>query len=126
MFLKYFDRAATSVKFFWIDDVWVTGYLAQHLNIQHLDMVKYWTMNKGKLLLYKSIQNPDIYNEDFVSGPMDRDLGLSMAIHRRAKWCYVNKCYNNVYQEHPPHRISEMVNFNMIKTHKSELSLSRK
>ena len=39
---------------------------------------------------------------------------------------YVNKCYNNVYQEHPPHRISEMVNFNMIKTHKSELSLSRK
>ena len=104
----------------------MTGYLAQHLNIHHLDMIKYWTMQRGQLLLYKSIQNPDIYNEDFVSGPMDRDLGLSMAIHRRARWCYVNKCYNNVYQEHPPHRISEMVNFNMIKTHKSELSLSRK
>ena len=23
------------VNFLWIDDVWVTGYLAQHLNIQH-------------------------------------------------------------------------------------------
>ena len=25
----------TQVNFLWIDDVWVTGYLAQHLNIQH-------------------------------------------------------------------------------------------
>ena len=25
----------TQVNFLWIDDVWVTGYLAQHLSIQH-------------------------------------------------------------------------------------------
>ena len=120
MFLKYFGRAATAVKFFWIEDVWVTGYLAQHLNINFLDMDQYWTIHSGKLLLYKSLQNPDIYHEDFVSGPMDKDLDLSMAIHRRARWCHVYKCYNNIYQEHPPHNISEMVNFNMIKTHVSQ------
>ena len=27
--------AAKQVKFFWIDDVWVTGYIAKHLNIVH-------------------------------------------------------------------------------------------
>ena len=95
--------------------MWVTGFLASHLNIHHLDMAKYWTMQKGQLLLYKSIQNPDIYQEDFVSGPMDRDAGLSLALHRRATWCYVNQCYNNIYHQHKPHRISKLANFNIIK-----------
>ena len=27
--------AAQVVKFFWIDDVWITGYIAQHLHIEH-------------------------------------------------------------------------------------------
>ena len=27
-------------KFFWIDDVWVTGFLAGDLNITHLDMIE--------------------------------------------------------------------------------------
>ena len=110
-------EAATRVKFFWIDDVWVCGYLAEHLNIRHLDMIKYWTPRPYQLLLYKSVQNPDIYHEDFVSGPMNREHDLSLALHRKATWCYLNKCYNNVYREHKPHRISELVNFNIIKTY---------
>ena len=91
--------AATRLKFFWIDDAWVTGYIAEDLNITHLDMMKYWTMNKGQLLLYKSTQNPTIYHEDFVSGPMDRDEELSLALHRRATWCYNFNCYNNIYRD---------------------------
>ena len=108
-------EAATNLKFFWIDDAWVTGYIAGDLNITHLDMMKYWTMNKGQLLLYKSIQNPTIYHEDFVSGPMDRDEELSLALHRRATWCYKYKCYNNIYREHSPVQISQQVNNNVIK-----------
>ena len=103
-------EAATRVKFFWIDDVWVTGYIARHL-----DMIKYWTMNKGHLLLYKSIQNPSIYHPDYLSGPMDRDAALSLALHRRAAWCFVNKCYNNVYREHAPIQISQLVNSKVVK-----------
>ena len=95
----------------------MTGYLARDLKIHHLDLIKYWTMQKGQLLLYKSIQNPDIYHEDFVAGPMDRDPGLSQALHRRARWCHLHQCYNNVYHQHKPHRISELTNFNMIKQH---------
>ena len=81
-------EAATRLKFLWIDDAWVTGYIAGDLNITHLDMMKYWTMNKGQLLLYKSIQNPTIYHEDFQSGTMDLEE-VSLALHRRATWCYL-------------------------------------
>ena len=28
-------RAAQRVKFLWVDDAWVTGFLAQHLQIKH-------------------------------------------------------------------------------------------
>ena len=108
-------EAATKVKFFWIDDVWVTGYIAEHLQINHLDMIKYWTMSKGQLLLHKSIQSPAIYHQDYISGPMDRDADLSLALHRRAAWCYVNKCYNNVYREQSQVQISQLVNYNVIK-----------
>ena len=105
---------AQTARFFWIDDVWVTGYLARELGIQHQDLSKYWTMKPGTILLYKSIQNPIIYHRDFISGPMDRDKSLSMALHRRARWCYLNKCFNNIYYQHPPVKIGEMVNSQMI------------
>ena len=105
---------AQTARFFWIDDVWVTGYLARELGIQHQDLSKYWTMKPGTILLYKSIQNPVIYHRDFISGPMDRDKSLSMALHRRARWCYLNKCFNNIYYQHPPENIEEMVNNQMI------------
>ena len=48
-------------------------------------------MNKSQLL-YKSIQNPTIHHEDFLSGSMDREE-LSLALHRRAT------CYNNIYRD---------------------------
>ena len=107
-------EAATKVNFFLIDDVWVTGYIASHLNIHHLDIMKFWTMNRGQLLLYKSIQNPEIYHQDFVSGPMDRDNALSLALHRRASWCFLHTCHNNIYREHKPNKISELVNQNIL------------
>ena len=107
--------AATRVKFFWIDDVWVTGYIARHLNITHLDISKFWTMQSKQLLLYKSVQNPTIYHEDFVSGPMDRDEELSLALHRRATWCYNFNCYNNIYREQLTDQSSQLLNFNVIK-----------
>ena len=63
---------AQNVKFFWIDDVWVTGYLAQDLNITHLDLAKHWTMHTSALLLAKSIQSPVLYHTDYLAGPMSR------------------------------------------------------
>ena len=73
-------KANARLKFFWTDDAWVTGYIAGDLKITHLDMMKYCTMNKSQ-----SLQNPTIYHQNFLSGPMDRDKELSLALHRRTK-----------------------------------------
>ena len=111
-------EAATRLKFFWIDDAWVTGYIARDLNITHLDIRQFWTESKAQLLLHKSIQNPTIYHEDFLSGPMDREEELSLALHRRATWCYNYNCFNNIYREEredSPVQTNQMVNFNAIK-----------
>ena len=35
------------------DDVWVTGYLAQQLGIQHLDIMQLWTQDRDRLLMHK-------------------------------------------------------------------------
>lgn len=72
-------------------------------------------MKAEQLLLYKSIQRPDNYCPDYMSGPMNRDQGLNQALHRRATWCYLNNCQNNIYQEHAPTKISELTFANMIK-----------
>ena len=42
-------------------------------------------MKAEQLLLHKAVQNPDNYCPDYISGPMNRDQGLTMALHRRAR-----------------------------------------
>ena len=32
---KAISETAQVVRFFWVDDVWVSGYIAQHLKIEH-------------------------------------------------------------------------------------------
>ena len=65
---KAIAEAAQEVKFFWIDDVWVTGYIAEHLGIEHQELIHLWTMRAEQLLLYKAIQNPQHYCPDYISG----------------------------------------------------------
>ena len=72
-------------------------------------------MKADQLLLYKSIQNPADYVPDYLSGPMNRDKALNMALHRRARWCYLNKCNNDIYNEHIPKKITELAFSNIIK-----------
>ena len=85
---------AQRTRFFWIDDVWVTGYLARELGIQQQDI---WVTRRAEagVLVYKSIQNPFLYHREFTSDPMDWNNSLSMALYRRARWCYLNKCLNH-------------------------------
>ena len=47
-------------------------------------------MNEHKTIFHlcclQALQHPDTYLPDFISGPMDRNKELSMALHRRAKY----------------------------------------
>ena len=93
------------MKYFWIDDIWVTGFLAAKGGIKHLDMVRYWTTYMEQLLMMKSLQNPSLFHHDFVSGPLFRDYRIAMALEQRARWCYIHQCKNNIYD--PAHDISD-------------------
>ena len=79
-------EAAQKVPFLWIDDAWVTGYLARYLNITHQDISKYWIESSNHLLFHKSAQSPAFYHPDIISGPNDRNMILSVDLHEKARW----------------------------------------
>ena len=84
-------KAAINTWLFWIDDVWVTGFLAEKLRIEHQDMHQFWSMKAEELLLHKTMQSPHMHHIDYISGPMHRNYELSKALHNKAEWCFVNK-----------------------------------
>ena len=105
-------QAAREKRMFWIDDVWVTGYLARQLGIQHTDFSPYWTMQSGPLLDNKVPdrntdhrnnrrpqlqQSPARFHPDFIGGPTGRDLNLSLRLQDKAEWCFTQRCWNNIY-----------------------------
>ena len=40
-----------------------------------------------------------MYQPDLLSGPTDRDPSLASAVDRKAAWCYVERCNNNLYYQ---------------------------
>ena len=53
-----FAKASPVVKHFWIDDVWITGYIAKHLEIEH-QVLRVWLMvNFAKLKIFGSNRSP--------------------------------------------------------------------
>lgn len=83
--------------YFWIDDVWVTGYLAGKEGIQHHDIKRHFTPSGEHLVTSKLMQNPVILHHDFVVGPLVSWPGLAAALQRRAAWCWEHRCNNTVY-----------------------------
>jgi len=90
-------RAAESSKPLPIEDVWVTGYLAQKLGIQHFDIWDLHSLSDSVLLLQKIKQNTEEHTKDFLCGLINRDFELSLALTKKAEWCYNVKCNNSFY-----------------------------
>lgn len=86
---RLINYAESSNKYFWIDDVFVTGILRQALNIKILDIGKFYTTDhrylecciKGKENLLKC---------EFLVGPNGSDVELQMRFQKFAKFCYIN------------------------------------
>lgn len=56
-------KAAQIVKFFWIDDVWITGYIAKHLNIEHqVNQEGHHHHNIDQLLLNATVSDKQMLN----------------------------------------------------------------
>ena len=54
-------------KYFWIDDVFVTGYLRDQLNISLVDTQKYQTYSPAEMLKIKSNLNQNQYHRDYIN-----------------------------------------------------------
>jgi len=91
-------EVAKTTKFFWIDDAWVTGYLAGALGIKHVDLIEFFVMEMERMILMKTVQNPEIYHRDYLAAPNARNYEISYTLHKHAEWCYRNKCNNNMYR----------------------------
>jgi len=109
-----FVQVAPVIKHFWIDDVWITGYIAKHLKIEHQDCMEYMMPDDKQLLLYKSLQNPVTYIPDYITGPTNRERKISEALDTRARWCYTNKCNNNIYNKDYVSNDNDLSFFNII------------
>jgi len=92
------SEVAQTTKFFWIDDAWVTGYLPKALGIEHIDLIEFFVMELERIILSKSVQNPEIYHRDYLAAPNARNFEISYALHKYAEWCYRHNCYNNMYR----------------------------
>ena len=56
---KLLVAAAATKKFFWIDDVFVTGYVAKSIGIRHVDIGMMTTYDTAQFLLHKSLQSSE-------------------------------------------------------------------
>ena len=48
-------------------------------------------------MFLKSAQNPVVYNMELLAGPTKRDLERAQKLEEKARWCFTNTCYNNIY-----------------------------
>ena len=71
--------------------------LADKASVTHLNLVEYLTHNPDRITYLKSAQNPVVYSLDLLAGPTMRELARALVLEERARWCWLNKCYNNIY-----------------------------
>ena len=71
--------------------------LADKAGITHLPLSEYLTHNPARLRFLKAAQNTAVYNLDLLAGPTKREMERAMELEEKAKWCYVHRCYNNIY-----------------------------
>lgn len=86
---KTLVEASMSIKYFWIDDTYVTGLLAQTAGIIHLDIHEYFTLYPE--FLECCVRNIK-YLCDYIVGPSNGDSTLVIRFQKHAVYCHEHKC----------------------------------
>ena len=73
------------------------GMLAAKAKVTHIALDEFLTHNPARLMFLKSAQNPMVYNLDHLAGPTKREFERAKLLENKARWCWLNKCYNNIY-----------------------------
>lgn len=84
-----------SLRYFWIDDVYVTGQLALVLGVKHHDLSRYFTTEAK--YLFCCLKNLEIYDIDcdYIIGPNGGDNVLFFKFNRAMEKCSQIKCKNS-------------------------------
>ena len=91
-------QAATGAKYFWIDDVWVTGILRQSISLELTNIPLTITTSSYHLQISKAMQSQLSWHWDFLAGPAPFEEAASLQLAERARLCFLEKCLSNVYR----------------------------
>ncbi|CAH0561319.1 unnamed protein product [Brassicogethes aeneus] len=82
-------------KYFWIDDLFVTGIVANSLKIRHYDLSKYFTVNPEFLeCCIRDVKKK--LSCDIMVGPNGGDNNLFFKFNEALSFCYDNNCKNRI------------------------------
>jgi hypothetical protein len=82
-------EASKTVHYFWIDDTYVTGLLAQAAGMSHQDIHQYFTLHPEYL---ECCIKDKIHLCDYIVGPSSGDSELLLRFQRHAATCQERKC----------------------------------
>lgn len=85
--------------YFWIDDVHVTGTLAEKCGVKREGLNRFYTLHVDHLHCCVELPSSPDYYCDFFAGPSEGDLDVQAKLLSHAKSCYMNRC-----QRRPPER----------------------
>ncbi|KAK8743508.1 hypothetical protein OTU49_001114 [Cherax quadricarinatus] len=90
---------AESIKwpYFWIDDVHVTGTLAEKVGVKREGLNRFYTLHVDHLHCCVELPNNADYFCDFLVGPSEGDPDVLGKVWDHARSCYINPC-----QRRPP------------------------
>ena len=90
------SQVRTLVTLFWMTLIYI-GMLADKANITHIPLTGYLTTNPERMMFLKSAQNTAVYTLDNIAGPTKREFARAQILEERSRWCFINKCFNNIY-----------------------------
>lgn len=78
------------VPYFWIDDVYVTGMLAQKLKVRFLNLNRYFAVHTE--LMQCCLRDLPVVQCDYLIGPNGGDTGMFYNFNVLAEQCYSKPC----------------------------------
>ena len=91
-------QAATGAKYFWIDDVWVTGILRQSIGLELTNIPLTITTSSSHMQMSKAMQSQLSWHWDFLAGPAPSQKANSLQLTQQARLCFLEKCLSSVYR----------------------------
>lgn len=85
-------KESVKLPYFWIDDVHVTGTLAERAHIKREGLNGLFTVHSDHLHCCLELPGSADYYCDYLAGPSGGDLDLLARVLRHARSCYIDPC----------------------------------